>query len=71
MIPVCLCGERADNFSSAVACQETAAPQIETFSAAVFTQQILNGSGLDDGVAQVQLQLRDRLCAQLRIPYYR
>lgn len=37
MIPIRLCGERADNFSGAVAGQETATTQIETFHVAVFT----------------------------------
>lgn len=71
VIPVCLCGECVDNFSSTVACQETATPQIKTFHIALFTQQLLDGSGLDDWMAQTQLQLRDRLHAQVRISHYR
>ncbi len=67
MVPVSLCGKRADGSGSTGACEQTASPQLEPFTTTAFSQEFLDGKRLDNRMAEAQFQLWTGLSAQLQL----
>lgn len=63
LVPVSLCGESADGFGRTGACEQTASPQVQSFTATAFPQEFLDGKGLDNWMAKPQFQLWTGLSA--------
>lgn len=67
MVPVSLCGKRADGFGGTGACEQTASPQLQPFTATAFSQEFLDGQRLNNWMAEAQFQLWTGLSAQLQL----